>query len=493
MDEIFLKVHEVSKNFVGVPALHKVSFTLKKGSVHALCGENGAGKSTLMNILMGSLLRDSGEIFLHGKPISFTSPKQALAAGISIIEQELSPIPEMSIAENIFLGREPKKIGLFIDYNYLNKHAKVILGQMGVDIDPKVKMKHLKIAQIQLVEIAKALSYNSDILIMDEPTSALGEKEVDKLFEVIQKIKDRGKSVIYISHRLQEVFTIADEITVLRDGKWIGSGKKSEFNKMQLINMMIGRELEGEYVKKNIPQEETALEVSHLSRKKEFENINFNVKKGEIVGVFGLMGSGRSELFDSLFGVTRYSQGKIYLHGKQIHIAKPKDAVLAGLAYITEDRKKSGLVLNRSVADNITISSLKRFTKFGLINSKDERTAVSMLIEEFQIKAFSAGQLVKTLSGGNQQKVVFGRWVLTNPKILLLDEPTRGIDVGAKREIYKFMSSYASQGNSIIMISSELPEILGMSDRVIVFKEGQVSGILQRKEANQEKLMCLAT
>ena len=493
MDDVFLKVHEVSKNFIGVPALKKVSFTLKKGSVHALCGENGAGKSTLMNILMGTLPRDGGEIFLRGSPIHFTSPRQALAAGISIIEQELSPIPEMSIAENIFLGREPKKLGVFIDYGTLNNRAKNILNQMDVNIDPRIKMKRLKIAQIQLIEIAKALSYDSDIIIMDEPTSALGEKEVDKLFEVIQKIKDRGKSVIYISHRIQEVFAIADEITVFRDGRRINSGKKSEFDRKQLISMMIGRELEGEYVKENTPQKEIALEVSHLSRKKEFKNIDFTVKKGEIVGVFGLMGSGRSELLDSLFGVTKYLHGNICLYGKPINIKKPKDAVLAGLAYITEDRKKSGLVLNQSVGDNITISSLKEFTEFGFINSKKEKKAVSEVIDEFKIKTFSTKQLVKTLSGGNQQKVVFGRWILTKPKILLLDEPTRGIDVGAKREIYKFMSRYAEQGNSIIMISSELPEILGMSDRIVVFKEGTVSGIVNREEANQEKLMCLAT
>jgi len=493
MTDLLLDVKGISKSFAGVRALDKVSFSLRPGSVHVLCGENGAGKSTLMNILMGIRPRDEGEVLLRGKNVNFTSPKQALEAGMSIIEQELSPIGEMTVAENIFLGREPVGSGLFIDYGKMNEMAKKALQELETDIDPEVKMKRLRLAQVQLVEIAKAISYNSDVIIMDEPTSAIGEKETEKLFKVIRRLKEQGKSFIYITHRMKEIFEIADEITVLRDGAFVGNGPRESFDRNKLISLMIGRKIEGEYYKTNTPGLNPVLQVEGFSRTGEFEDVAFELKEGEILGVFGLMGSGRSEFFNALYGVTRASGGAVRLNGSSLRVRSPRDALRAGLAYVTEDRKMSGLVLSSSVAHNISIASLKAIRKFFFIDRKSEEEKVAAMISTFEIKTPSSRQTVKNLSGGNQQKVVLGRWTLTGPKILLLDEPTRGIDVGAKREIYRFMSDFASQGKSIVMISSELPEILGMSDRIVVFKEGRIAGIVPRSEATQELLMHLAT
>ncbi len=493
MTDLLLDVKGISKSFAGVRALDKVSFALRRGSVHVLCGENGAGKSTLMNILMGIRPRDEGEVLLNGKNVNFSSPKQALESGMSIIEQELSPIGEMTVAENIFLGREPVGSGLFIDYAKMNEMAKKALQELETDINPEEKMKRLRLAQVQLVEIAKAISYNSDVIIMDEPTSAIGEKETEKLFKVIRRLKDQGKSFIYITHRMKEIFEIADEITVLRDGTYVGTGPKDDFDRNKLISLMIGRKIEGEYYKNNTPGPKPVLDVSGFSRRGEFEDIAFQLKEGEILGVFGLMGSGRSEFFNALYGVTQADAGTVRLNDAPLRIRSPRDALRAGIAYVTEDRKMSGLVLTSSVAHNISIASLRAIKKFFFIDGKSEEKKVAAMISTFEIKTPSARQTVKNLSGGNQQKVVLGRWTLTDPKILLLDEPTRGIDVGAKREIYRFMSDFASGGKSIVMISSELPEILGMSDRIVVFKEGRIAGIVPRSEASQELLMHLAT
>ncbi len=493
MSEIILELRNVSKSFAGVKALDKVSFSLMKGTVHALCGENGAGKSTLMNVLMGIRQKDEGEIILNGKIVNFLYPRQALEAGISIIEQELSPIGDMTVAENIFLGREPLGKNLFIDYTKMNEDAKKYLEVLETDVNPRAKMKHLKLAHIQLVEIAKALSYNSKVIIMDEPTSAIGEKETERLFNVIRKLKENGTSFIYITHRMNEIFEIADEITVLRDGTYVQHGLKNEFDRNKLISLMIGRKLEGEYYKENNPKDNVLLEIKDFSRKGEFENISFDVKEGEILGIFGLMGSGRSEFFNSFFGVTKPDSGNVFFNGKKIVTFSPKAMMKEGIAYVTEDRKVSGLVLTSSVAHNISIASLQSLKKLIFINEALENQKVNSAIDMFEIKTPSSKQLVKHLSGGNQQKVVLARWTLTDPKILLLDEPTRGIDVGAKREIYKFMSNFAKEGRSVIMVSSELPEIIGMSDRIVVFKEGHISGVVPRSEATQERLMHLAT
>jgi ABC-type sugar transport system ATPase subunit len=493
MNTPLLEAIDLSKKYDGVVALEGVSFALMPGTVHALCGENGAGKSTLVKMLMGIIPRDGGEILVKGRKVRFANPRQALNEGISIIEQELSPVPDMTIAENIFLGREGSGLNPFIDYRSLNRQAREILSILGVGLDPRTKMKRLKVAQTQLVEIAKALSYDSDVIIMDEPTSAIGEREVEKLFAVLHTLKERGKGIIYITHRMKEVFAIADEITVLRDGRLVERGPAREFDRDRLISLMIGRKIGAEYVKENTPGRETLLELEDFSRKGEFSGIGLSVRGGEILGVFGLMGSGRTEFLNALYGVTRPDSGRVRLEGREIRLSSPRRSLRKRIAYVTEDRKDTGLVLGRSVGDNISIAALRDMSRLGFVRRSLELSRIQEMIRLFGIKTPGHGQLVKRLSGGNQQKVVLGRWILIEPKVLLLDEPTRGIDVGAKREIYKFISDFASKGNSVIMVSSELPEIVGMSDRVAVFKEGRLAGILDRSEADQEALMRLAT
>ncbi len=492
-DKILLKVTGVTKSFPGVMALAGVDFELNSGCVHAVCGENGAGKSTLMNILMGLYGRDEGEILLDGPPVHFTSPRHALKAGISIIEQELNPVPDMTIAENLFLGRENTKFGVFIDYKNLAARAVKVLKKIGVSIDVNRKMKTLSLAEVQLVEIAKAISYDSKIIIMDEPTSAIGEKDVELLFNVIRSLKEQGKGIIYVSHRMQEVFEISDRITVLRDGRLIGCMNTKETTKAELIGMMIGRKLEDEYIKTNVPSVKPALKVRNLTRTGEFENINLELMEGEILGIFGLMGSGRSEFFNSLFGVSKAETGTISVFGKERKHTRPSQAMNSGMALVTEDRKNSGLVLTSSVRENIVLSNLRRFSGILFINRNEEVKQVNAYVNKFQIKISSINQLVSALSGGNQQKIVLSKCLMTQPGILLLDEPTRGIDVGAKREIYRFMSDFANQGNAVIIISSELPEVLSMSDRIIVFRQGKIAGELSREEATQDKLMHLAS
>lgn len=493
MAEALLEIRKMSKQYLGVRALDEVSFVLKFGSIHAICGENGAGKSTLVKILMGIIQRDGGEMYLRGKPVRFAMPRQAISSGISIIEQELSPVPGMTIAENIFLGREGKGLNPFINYRSLNRRAREYLDLLEIDLDPRTRMRKLRVAQIQLVEIAKALSYEFDVLIMDEPTSAIGEKEVDRLFAVLRKLRERGKGIIYITHRLKEIFQIADEVTVLRDGQLVGEGPIADFDRDSLISLMIGRKLETEFVKENSPQESVMLTISKFSRKGELDDISFQVRRGEVLGIFGLVGSGRSEFLNALFGVTRPEFGQVLLNGKSVVVRKPSQALKLGMAYVTEDRKESGLVLQGSVSDNISLASLKRVSVLGFVREKLELSKVMKMIEVLDIRTPSPKQFTKRLSGGNQQKVLLARWMLTEPRLLLLDEPTRGIDVGAKREIYRFISDFATRGNAVIMVSSELPEIIGMSDRIIVFRDGRLAGIVERSEATQERLMHLAT
>jgi inositol transport system ATP-binding protein len=486
-----LEVRDVSKGFPGVQALDGVSLTVRAGTVHALVGENGAGKSTLMKVLMGWYPRDGGAILLKGQAVDFAEPKQALLAGVSIIEQELSPVGEMTIAENIFLGREPRRAGVFVDFSRLNAMARDVLGQLQVKLDPRRKMKTLTIAETQLVEIAKAISHASDIVIMDEPTSALGDHEVALLMATIRMLKERGTGVIYISHKLEEVFTITDEITVLRDGKLIGTVPTGSVDRDGLIRMMIGREAKG-FPKTNTPTDAPLLEVEGLCRAGELQDVGFTLHRGEILGVFGLMGAGKSELLNALFGVTRPHAGSVRLAGTQVRVRHPSDAMRAGMALITEDRKRTGLILPMSVRDNVAIATLDRQSRGGFISGGDLRRAVGRVAKDLDVRMVSQGQLVKYLSGGNQQKVVIGRWLLTEPSVLLLDEPTRGIDVGAKREIYRFISEYVSRGHGVVLASSELPEILGMSDRVAVLKNGWLVDIVDRAHATEEVLMQLA-
>jgi inositol transport system ATP-binding protein len=491
-NDVLLEVRNISKAFPGVKALDNISLTLRKGTVHALCGENGAGKSTLMHILIGMYRKDSGDLVFKGKKVDFALPKQALDAGISIIEQELTPIYDMTVAENIFLGREPVKLG-FIDYPRLNKMATAVLNDLEVRIEPTQKMKLLSLAEIQLVEIAKAISYDAEIIIMDEPTSAIGEKEVENLFKIIDLMKKRDKGILYVSHRLKEVFTIADEITVLRDGKHISTESIKNMDTSKLVSLMIGRKVGEDFVKESSPVGPTLLSVENFSKRGQFNNISLNLKKGEVLGIFGLMGAGRSEFLHALYGLEKPDQGEVRIENQKVKICSPRDAIKNGIALVTEDRKKMGLVLTSSVKENISLASLKELTTGLFIHEKREKLQVADMVNKFNIKITGLSHLVKNLSGGNQQKVVLGKCFLTAPKILLLDEPTRGIDVGAKREIYKIISSYTSEGYGVIMISSEIPEILSMSDRIVVFKNGSIAGEFNKAEANQENLLHIAS
>lgn len=491
--ELLLQVENLTKTFPGVRALDTINFSLYSGSVHAVCGENGAGKSTLMNVLMGLYQPDEGTIFLRGKEVSFLTPKHALDAGIAMIEQELNPVRYMTIAENLFLGREDVHYGFILDSKKLDKKAAEVLAQLELDLDPSLKMKDLSIAQIQLVEIAKAISYDSDIVIMDEPTSAIAEKDTEILFKVIKMLQKKGKAIVYVSHRMHEIFKISDTITVFRDGKLIDTCPTDKITHEELVSKMIGRTLEDEYVKHNTPSDEVILELKNFTRNSKFRNVDLNLHRGEILGIFGLMGSGRSELFESLFGVYPADGGTIVIDGKEVRIKRPADAMKKQIAFVTEDRKESGLVLKSSVRDNISLPNLSFLSDGVFINKKREVHAVQKVSDRFRVKTPSLDQLVSRLSGGNQQKVVLSKWLLREPKILLLDEPTRGIDVGAKREIYAFMSEFANAGNAVIMISSELPEVINMSDRIAVFHKGSKVAERLRGKVTEDELLRLAS
>lgn len=492
MEQPLLEATGFRKSFGGVFALRDGRFTLRPGSVHALCGGNGAGKSTFLKILMGIHRRDGGTLLRDGRAMSFDSPSQALANGISIIEQELSPVPAMTVAENIYLGREP--VGLFgrVRFRELNRKAQELLDGFHFGIRAESLMMDLTVAQIQLVEIAKALSYDAEIIIMDEPTSALGEAEADQLFAAIKTLTARGKGVIYVSHRLSEIFSICDSYTVFRDGAFVETGAMADIDKDRLIQLVVGRPLTEEFIKENEPGQEELLSVRNLSADHGVRDVSFAVRRGEILALYGLMGSGRTEIFDRLFGLSDSAGGEIVIEGKPIRIDTPHQAISAGLAYVTEDRKHSGLVLTGDVRDNLCLATLDRVSTGPLMRVAAERDAAQRMIETLNIKTASDKLSVSSLSGGNQQKVVLGKWFLTEPRILLLDEPTRGVDVGAKREIYRVMSDFTRAGGAVIMISSETDEVLGMADRAVVMRDGRVAGELQRAELSAERLLHLA-
>lgn len=491
--DYLLEVKHITKSFPGVKALQKVDLKVKKGEVHAVMGENGAGKSTLMKILIGIYQADEGEIWFKGTQRHFLKTHDALHAGISMIHQELSNVPHMTVAENIFLGKEPLTFSRLINFRKMNQDAQTLLKELEIPIDPTEKMVTLSVGQMQMIEIAKAISYNAELIIMDEPTSAITEREVAHLFRIIKKLKEQGVSVIFITHKMDEVYKITDHITVFRDGQLAGEAPTSELSRENLIALMVGREVSSLFPKEYIDLGEEVLRVENLSRYGVFEDVSFNLKKGEILGFAGLIGSGRTEVLECMFGVTKKDVGKIYLRGEETRIHSPRDSIRHGMALLTEDRKLTGLYMILSVRDNIVISNINEYIHFGLINKK-EVSDVSMKQKDLlDIKTPYLHQLVMNLSGGNQQKVLVARWLLTNPEILILDEPTRGIDVGAKAEIHKIMTSLVKQGKSIIMVSSELPEILGMSDRIVVMHEGRKSGELLHSEATQEKILHLAT
>lgn len=491
--EYLLAAENISKSFPGVRALKSVEFKIKKGTVHALMGENGAGKSTLMKILIGIYTPDEGTIHFNGNKVQFHSTQDALNIGISMIHQELNPVPHMTVAENIFLGKEPLKYKKFIDFKKIYADTHTLLQDLNIKINPQEKMINLSVGQMQMVEIAKAISYDSELIIMDEPTSAITENEVAHLFRIIEQLKKKNIAIIFITHKMDEVYKITDEITVYRDGEYIGTGPTKDINKESLIQMMVGREVTNLFPKEQVAIGETVLEVKNLTRENEFENVSFELKKGEILGFAGLIGSGRTEVLECLFGVTDKDKGEIIIHGNPVNIKNPRHSKAHNIALLTEDRKLSGLYLALSVRDNIIMSSINDYRHWGLL-SKKEMEAIGMKQKDLlNIKTPHLNQLIVNLSGGNQQKVLIARWLLTNPDILILDEPTRGIDVGAKSEIHSIMTGLVKQGKSIIMISSELPEVLGMSDRIIVMHEGTKSGELLREEATQEKILHLAT
>lgn len=487
-----LKVEGLKKSFGGVAALRDGRFELRAGSVHALCGGNGAGKSTFLSILMGIHQRDAGTIWRNGREVTFARPADALASGIAIIEQELSPVPHMSVAENIYLGREPASRFGGIDFRAMTRAAQDLLDDLDFNIDANQTMMTLSVAQMQLVEITKALSHEAEVIFMDEPTSAIGEREVQHLFAAIDQLKARGKGIVYVSHRLAEIFQIADTYTVFRDGGYVGSGAIADINRHDMIRMIIGREMSEEYIKTNIPTVTTGLEVSALASAGKIEDISFSARKGEIFGIYGLVGSGRSEIFNCLFGLDATSGGTVRVDGVQVEIAKPADAIGHGLALVTEDRKQTGLNLFDSVRGNICMASLPELSPRFVMSRGREASASAQMMERFQIKAARDTMPVSELSGGNQQKVVLGKWFLRQPKVLLLDEPTRGVDVGAKREIYRIICEFASAGGTVVMISSEIEEVLGMADRIMVMRDGRSAGIHKREEIDAQKLVHLA-
>ncbi len=491
--EFLLEVEGLRKSFGGVAALRDGRFQLRAGSVHALCGGNGAGKSTFLKILMGIYKRDAGSIRRRGQEVDFSSPADALASGIAIIEQELSPVPHMTVAENIYLGREPSTRFGGIDFRSMNRAAQKLLDELEFDIRATQYMMNLSVAQMQLVEIAKALSHDAEVIFMDEPTSAIGEREAQQLFAAIRHLQAQGRGIVYVSHRLSEIFQIADSYTVFRDGSFIGAGALSEIDRPSLIRMIVGRELAEEYVKTNRPTSDVGLEVNALSCPNKIEDISFAAHKGEIFGIYGLMGSGRTEIFNCLFGLDKPSAGRISVDGAPILVSKPSDAMAHGLALVTEDRKQTGLNLSDSVRANICMASLPALSPAFAMDHAKELDASRRMREQFQIKAARDTMPVSGLSGGNQQKVVLGKWFLRNPKVLLLDEPTRGVDVGAKREIYRIICDFAEGGGTVVMISSEIDEVLGMSDRIMVMRGGKSAGIYSREETNAQSLVHLST
>jgi ABC-type sugar transport system ATPase subunit len=490
-DRPLLQVRQLSKRFPGVQALSAVDLDVRAGEAHAVCGENGAGKSTLMKIVAGIYARDSGEIFWKGRPIEITSPRQALDHGISMIHQELNLAPNLSVAENILLGRAPARGG-FIDWAGLFARAQTLVDRLGIDLDVRLPVEDLTVARQQMVEIAKALSYRSELIIMDEPTSALSEREAETLFGIIDRLKAEGVAVVYISHRLEEIFRVADRVTVLRDGRLVETLPIGQATQARLINRMVGRELNRLFPKEEVEIGEPILEVRHLTRAGVIHDVSFQLRRGEILGLAGLIGAGRTELVRALFGADPPDAGEIWLEGKPVRIRGPRDAIRLGIGFVTEDRKLQGLVLGMTVRENTTLASLRQVSRFGFLDLPWERTVAREFVDRLDIRTPSVEQEVVNLSGGNQQKVVLAKWLATRPKVLILDEPTRGIDVGAKAEVHGLMSRLAGQGVGIIMISSELPEILGMSDRILVVREGRISGEFRRGQATQEAILACA-
>lgn len=488
-----IEMKGIDKSFGSNQVLKDAGFVLADGEVHALMGENGAGKSTLMKILTGVYTKDAGTIYVDGREVNYKNLQEAEKAGIVFIHQELNVLYDLTVEENLFIGKEIKGKFGFCNQKAMRKKAEEALGRLGVHISPAEVMSNLSVGQQQMIEICKALMVDAKVIIMDEPTAALTQSETLVLFDVIRSLKKQGISIVYISHRMEEIFELCDRISVLRDGTYIGTKNIPETNMNEIVKMMIGREIGERYPVRNCKIGDTVLKVKDLTSSGVFHNVSFEVKAGEVLGVSGLMGAGRTEIMQAIFGNLHCDSGSIEINGKEVHIKSPIQAMKCGIGFITEDRKVEGLMLEESIEKNIALANLPRVSNHHVMDRKKEDDLVKKGIEELHIKCFGPDHECNNLSGGNQQKVVFAKWIYTDPKILILDESTRGVDIGAKKEIYTIINELAAKGVAIIMVSSELPEVLGMSDRIMVVREGEVRGIIGREEANQENIMTLAT
>ncbi|MCP2040857.1 methyl-galactoside transport system ATP-binding protein [Neisseria sp. HSC-16F19] len=492
-EPVLLTMSNVHKAFPGVKALDGVNLTVRAHSVHALMGENGAGKSTLLKCLFGIYAKDEGSICFLGKEVDFTTAKEALEAGISMVHQELNLVKQSSVMDNLWLGRYPKK-GLFIDHKKMYRDTRAIFEELEIDIDPRQKVAKLTVSEMQMVEIAKAFSYDAKIVIMDEPTSSLSEKEVAHLFKIIAKLKERGCGIVYISHKMDEIFKICDEITILRDGKWIDTVAVADTNMDELVAKMVGRSLTQRFPHKENTPGEVVLKVENLSARNQpsIQDVCFDLRQGEILGIGGLVGAKRTDIVEALFGIRELKDGKVTLHGKEIHNKTSLQAIRNGFALVTEERRSTGIFAGLDIAFNSLISNMRRYTKLGLLSDKPMKKDTQWVIDSMRVKTPSQKTRIGSLSGGNQQKVIIGRWLLTGPEILMLDEPTRGIDVGAKFEIYQLIVDLAKRGKAVIIISSEMPELLGITDRIVVMSAGKVAGVVETARTSQEEILQLS-
>ncbi|MFM5784086.1 galactose/methyl galactoside ABC transporter ATP-binding protein MglA [Aeromonas caviae] len=493
--EWLLEMIDVSKSFPGVKALDNVNLRVRPHSVHALMGENGAGKSTLLKCLFGIYEKDQGKIFFKGQEINFTSSKEALENGVSMVHQELNLVLQRTVMDNMWLGRYPTK-GLFVDHGKMYQDTKHIFEELDIDIDPKVKVGTLSVSQMQMIEIAKAFSYDAKIVIMDEPTSSLTEKEVNHLFKIINKLKEKGCGIVYISHKMEEIFQLCDEITILRDGQWVATQPLKGMTMDQIIGMMVGRELTQRFPEKTNQPKEVILEVEHLTAKNQpsIKNVTFNLHKGEILGIAGLVGAKRTDIVETLFGIRDRSEGTIKLHGKEVANHNAHEAIQNGFALVTEERRSTGIYSRLDIAFNSLIANMDNYKgSMGLLSDNKMKSDTQWVIDSMRVKTPTQQTQIGSLSGGNQQKVIIGRWLLTQPEILMLDEPTRGIDVGAKFEIYQLILELAKKDKGIVIISSEMPELLGITDRIMVMSNGRVAGIVNTKETDQSEILRLAS
>lgn len=489
-EKYVLEMIDIEKQFPGVKALDHAQLKLRPGTVHALMGENGAGKSTLMKCLFGVYNEDGGEILVNGAKTKFTNPKQAMENGVAMVHQELNQVLQRDVMDNIWLGRYPSKNGL-VSQKIMYEETKKVFDKLEINVDPKTKMGKLSVSQRQMVEIGKAVSYNAKILVLDEPTSSLTQEEVDHLFKIINRLRDQGCAIVYISHKMEEILAISDDVTIMRDGQWIATKTAAELTTDKIIKLMVGRDLTNRFPPKTNEMGEVILEVKNLTGKymPSVINASFELHKGEILGIAGLVGSRRTELIETIFGIAHRSEGEILLHGKPVNNKDSRTAIKNGFALLTEERRSTGIFGGLNIMFNSIIANIDSYTKFGLLNNKKMAEDTKWVIDSMNVKTPSQKTYIRSLSGGNQQKVIIGRWLLTDPEILLLDEPTRGIDVGAKYEIYQLIIELASKGKGVIMVSSEMPELLGICDRILVMSNGRVSGITETWELDQEKIM----